>query len=493
MSSPSLSVIREELESFYLPARNRVLERLIARGMLLLEDSDEPPVFQQPERFLQAIWNEQRLDGDLRTEDGAAVQVISPGTWNLEPGPDFKNAVLKIDGRNVRGDVEVHRSPADWDRHGHAGDPAYARVILHVVYQAFGRGQADGRAPCLVMADFLDRPLRELLDEIESDVYPYARRVSAGQCALQLAMLDRDRVDGLLSAAGLARFHEKIARMERAVRESGPEQALYEGLFEALGYKANRVPFKALARSLPLPLMAGQPDTLTRWAVFSGTAGLLPDPSVSSFEPDLRRRLRRAWDVWWQRGLPALELAWERTRTRPANRPENRLLAGLLLLEKASFEPGAWVWRIAGHNPEPGLLLKAFRRELAVGVEDATAVVCWWPGAGRQRLLGTNRIHDMLVNVVLPFLWVMARQAHDRERSDLVEQAYLAMPRLQENRAIKEVVHRLFVPPSRAEEIVRKACHQQGLLEIHRDFCLNLGNDCQICPLGRALPVADPG
>ena len=37
----------------------------------------------------------------------------SPGIWNKEEGPDFKGAVLEIDGQSMRGDVEIHFYASD--------------------------------------------------------------------------------------------------------------------------------------------------------------------------------------------------------------------------------------------------------------------------------------------------------------------------------------------------------------------------------------------
>jgi len=88
------------------------------------------------ERHVQAIWYDAALrPSNLVTRRGSAVTVVSPGEWNLEAGPDFKNAVLEIgkDRRRVIGDVEVHLCPADWDVHFlsfyWAFTPTYFRVL----------------------------------------------------------------------------------------------------------------------------------------------------------------------------------------------------------------------------------------------------------------------------------------------------------------------------------------------------------------------------
>jgi len=62
------------------------------------------------ERHVQAIWYDGALRPmDLRTTDGATVRVVAPGRWNLEAGPDFRDAVLEVgpDRRRIRGDVEM--------------------------------------------------------------------------------------------------------------------------------------------------------------------------------------------------------------------------------------------------------------------------------------------------------------------------------------------------------------------------------------------------
>ena len=78
---------------------------------------ERAPYFQ--EKVLQVIWNEQLLNRTLHTVDGMTLKVIHPGTWNVESGPDFRDAVIAFNGRSHHGAVEIHRRPEDWRRHGH--------------------------------------------------------------------------------------------------------------------------------------------------------------------------------------------------------------------------------------------------------------------------------------------------------------------------------------------------------------------------------------
>lgn len=87
-----------------------------------------------PESVLQYIW----FNGDfnhrgLRTESGKSVAVLNPGRWNHNEGPDFLEAILKIDEETFVGSVEIHFEPIDWFHHEHQKNPFFDSVILHVV------------------------------------------------------------------------------------------------------------------------------------------------------------------------------------------------------------------------------------------------------------------------------------------------------------------------------------------------------------------------
>ena len=50
------------------------------------------------ERLLQYIWQFQYFNpASLLTEEGEALQIIHPGIFNTNQGPDFTDAKIKID------------------------------------------------------------------------------------------------------------------------------------------------------------------------------------------------------------------------------------------------------------------------------------------------------------------------------------------------------------------------------------------------------------
>lgn len=162
-------------ETFYSQWRH-------AGSIALVRDASSGP---PPERLLQALWQRQRLQRDaLRTLDGRPVRVLHPGFWNHEAGPDFRGAVIQLENETpIRGAVEVDPVGADWHAHGHAVNPAFAKVILHVIWN----GPAHTALPTLLLEPYLDSPWAELAGELAGHTQLPAE--FAGQCRAPLAAL----------------------------------------------------------------------------------------------------------------------------------------------------------------------------------------------------------------------------------------------------------------------------------------------------------------
>lgn len=488
MTVPDLTLRRllPVLAHWYVPMRGSLPGWDPFGDLQVGEHTEGNGGFQFRERFLQILWNEQRLAAELRTRDGQRLEVVSPGIWNVGPGPDFRQAALRLDGRAVRGDIEVHRTPADWARHGHGRDPNYEDVVLHVVWQDSAAAGPD--IPLLELRSALDGAWRDLFAELQAEVYPEARRVAPGRCALQWADTADGRVAQLLAVAGLARFEDKTLRLQRRAATVGGEQALYEELFGALGYKANRDAFRALARAVPLADLRETIDPLDREALLFGAAGLLPDPSLTEVRPLWQSRLRELWDRWWRFDRAIPPIAWCRASLRPTNSPERRLAAGLLFLETCQLRPLEFLAERAAGSANPKELLRLFGDALRCPSLWEGAIDFRTPLSRPARLLGDARVLDVAVNVLLPALHAFGLSREEPRLSKLAREALLAAPRLQDNRLLKEAAHRFFVPPSRAKTILAGAIAQQGLLEIYRSFCLALDADCANCPFAAPPP-----
>src|SRR5579859_1408180 len=81
----------------------------------------------------------------LRAADGAAFTVLYQGRPGGGAGPDFRDAaLLTASGERVTGDIELHLSPAGWRAHGHATDPRYNNVALHITLRAGAGASQEG-------------------------------------------------------------------------------------------------------------------------------------------------------------------------------------------------------------------------------------------------------------------------------------------------------------------------------------------------------------
>lgn len=450
--------------------------------LLEIREGVELPLDECPfsEKFLQVIWNERHLSPELHAEDGSELKVISPGTWNVSAGPDFMSGAILVDGELRTGDVEIHRRSSDWNKHGHDSDPLYNSVILHAVWIDDAPPVKEG-IKTFVLARHLNSGWCSLLWELEDACYPYARKVPLGDCALRWAMASDQRVMELLGAAGLSRFSAKAAHIMRLAADRGSDQALYELIFEALGYKNNRQQFKSLSQNVPLLRLLELDDDNMRLAMLLGCAGLIPDITRDTVLEEWQQTVSECWDRWWSIGVhPDIQISWNLAGTRPFNSPFRRLMAGFEMLQVMGFRPANWILEAAKLSQEPKMLLKRFEslirhdsswrkyRDFCHTIKPAAD------------LIGHPRLLDMLANVFLPFL--AGTTQDDLKISDMAQEIYLTLPLAQDNRLFKEAVQRFLMPPSRTTDLIKSACHQQGLLDIYKNFCLALDNNCQFCP-----------
>ena len=435
------------------------------------------------ERFLQTIWNEQKLEGELTTEDGSSVMILSNGIWNNGAGPDFHNASILIDGKLCSGDVEIHKRRSDWYKHGHEGDERYGNVILHVVWEN-DMQQVAGRMPVLVISKYVEEDWRRLLWELEESRYSYADKIGRGECALRWAMTEDGKVRRLLEAAGIARYGSKVSVIKREIEKKGEERALLEGIFDVLGYKNNRRQFRQIAESLEIGILqSSKIEVLEKEALIFGSANMLPDTTKCKLDGQMAEYVDALWDAWWRIGQRRkLDIEWDISESRPYNRPWRRLAAGIELLKITEWAPSAWVRTLAANCVST--------QELLIGISELnnkdtifrnykSFEMIIKPGAD---LLGRERIADMACNIVLPFITAIGEIEGNEKYVDLGKRTYMSMLPRPGNRLTKEASARFLTPPSRIKDLVKSTCQQQGLLDIYKNFCLALDNNCALCP-----------
>jgi hypothetical protein len=418
------------------------------------------------EHDVQRLWFEHLLPREFLLPDGRRVEILQTGWWNHAGGPDFRDAAVRFPGGPVRrGDVEFHLSAREWAGHGHHLDPAYNGVVLHIALtgsQPVVLASGD-LVPTVDLSAHLRDPVSVLLGQLPPEQgLPAAR---PGRCCAALARLDPPVLRRLLADAGRHRLHLKAARLARQRQRDGAAQTLWEALAEAMGYSANKTPFRVLARRVPLASLAALPRIL-REARLLGTAGFLPRTEITSWPPENRRHAARLWNAWWPvHSDPALaplpHALWNLAGARPANHPQRRIAALAALAPSVSRLVGALADWNSGALPTLRARHPFFESHATLRSRPAPRPIA---------LIGPDRLAEIQFNVFLPWLLSQGRD---------IESVLAGLPAPASNRPLAIVAQRLF-GSTRAFR-PRTALEQQGLLHIHHGFCAADTSDCAAC------------
>jgi hypothetical protein len=442
--------------------------------------------FHWSERHLQCLWFDSRYRPPVfHLANKETVTVLHPGQWNLESGPDFLNATLLIQpgGRRIRGDVEVHVHPSDWDSHGHRGDKAYEQVIAHVTWFSGPDAKTlPQSAISLSLAEPIKARLDLSLDDIDLKAYPHSVLPETPRPCEAYLKNDPAKARELLQAAGHYRLLSKASRIRTRLAQTGDRhQVFYEEFMAALGYKNNQQAFRGLARLVPVAQLKG----LSRdeaCAKLLAVARLLPSPDIA-LDEESRQFIRNLWDIAWKQSDAHLpdDLEWHLHHSRPQNSPVRRIMAASSLfsglrdllcdVEHLASTPGpAWFERVT-KRIESHCEWPFWKQRLTFAS---------LPADGHPiALLGKPRIAAIITNVIFPFA-----AAEDA----LPQETVLHLPPEEVSAPMRLTALHLFGRDH--NPVVYYADNgllQQGLLQVYLDFCLNAVPDCAGCALWHSL------
>ncbi|MGV3659871.1 MAG: DUF2851 family protein [Prosthecobacter sp.] len=437
------------------------------------------PGFADPvtEMELQSLWFSGAFGAEFTTTDGKTVRVADFGVWNSGAGPDFNDCAIEVDGQTLRGDIELDPDARDWERHQHGANEEYNRVVLHLFLHApaerfFTRTSRHQEVPQVLLRN----------DMLPEGIKPRPNLAAArlGRCATPLREMEAARVQSILEAAAQHRLDLKSQRLHRNVAAHGREQAIYQALAQTLGYRKNQQPFIILAQRLPLKKVLKM-DKTQREALLFGVSGFLESVRSEDVRPEARAYLRELWSEWWKqrdscaRWLDPRQLPrWKMTAIRPGNHPQRRLGALAAML-------GAWPKIVAPLADAARWSQAAWRGSLLSLAHDFWNTHYTLLSESAEKavaLIGATRVHEMLANVAYPLLVP--------ERTRLWAE-YLEIPALLDNQKVRRAVLRLFGDEARGIEFTEKLHHQQGLLQIYEDFCLEDDSACANCPFPERL------
>jgi Protein of unknown function (DUF2851) len=425
------------------------------------EDAEDLPA-KWTELQWQALWYSGAFGTAFQATNGSTVEIVQFGFWNRESGPDFVHAVIRIDGVETQeGDIELDMHVADWERHGHSQNHSFDRVILHLFLHRAGPDHftrtADNRN---VTQIHLQKELDQLPQRFQTTI------AHSGRCCAPLRTMSSEKIDSLIETAAGIRLDRKAQQFRRSALAHGIDEALFQAIAIALGYKLNKVPFLLLAQRARLRTLRRLQAAAE--AILFGLAGFLENRHQDNTAADAREYWGSLWQHWWRFRSQFANLKlptdiWRFGMTRPANHPHRRLGA---------------LARIACCWKEFRLLTPDFDRvchwfeELSHPFWDHHYTLDSVTTTRPVRLIGEPRINEILANVIYPALL-------SADRSHWV--AYKKLRAQLGNKRLAIVGRRLFGDPVRATDHTQFLYQQQGLLQIFEDFCLADTTDCARC------------
>lgn len=416
--------------------------------------------------LFQYLWKYKLLGSELSTIDGRRVDVLFQGQHNLDSGPDFLGARVRIDGQLWGGNVEIHVKASDWFAHHHDSDAAYSNVILHVV------GVNDAKIPD-GRGGFIPQLVATFPESFISLYGKLAEKISAVKCESLLSSLSSLTIAGWLDSLAVERMQQKARRILDTLEYVGGdwERTCFITLARALGFSLNGEPLEMLARSIPLTILAKHSDDIMQLeALLFGQAGML-DSSIHMFDEYYQRLCREYYFLARKYGLKPLRRdVWKFSKTRPQNFPTRRvaLLAkavegGFSLLSKiidrtCDYEtaPLLFSWELGGYWTEH-LDFDRPSTRLAPALSDAN-------------------IELLVINLVAPMLYAYGAAHAD---PDLAERG---LDIWHDTDPENNVIIRQW---RSAGVTCKTAVDSQALLQLKKEYCDR--DRCLNCRFGHAL------
>ena len=431
------------------------------------------------EGFLQRKWTTIPLDSEFRTVCGKKLIILARGSWNLEAGPDFKNAKIALNGEIVTGDIEIHVRTSDWKLHGHSKDPAFANVILHVVED---HDSQEFPFPVFILPD-----------SSKTEKIPFYLKDPSGTCRVWFKTLSDEELLKFFQDAGIDRLQKKSKIILSDMIGQGTKYAFLSKLFDVLGFRKNREAFATLFRETVLKYPPEQFNSAYE-EILWGESGLLPADHTALPDPEAKEEQLRLWTAWWKLRRDAGEkIRWNRSAMRPANTPERRIAALCEFIRKNGTDPiPGWLKMIEGSDsPEicAEKLCKAFSCEGGFWADRISF------SAQRQEkksaLTGKAKALEMVIDAALPCLAALAELEGNSRAAGRLRILMKTLPAPETNSIVREAAKLWFQEPEKTLKQLNNAAARQGIHHIYAEYCTAASGDCSVCLIKNSFRPLD--
>ena len=418
------------------------------------------------EDFLHYIWKHKLFSqSNLETTEGDKISIESVGTHNIDSGPDFFNAKIKIGKTLWAGNVEMHLRSSDWQKHSHHTDKEYDNIILHVVLEndAELKRKNSSHIPTLVLKEKINEKYISRYENLLSSRHRIL-------CEEDISKVSPFIIDTWLERMLVERLERKSGGILHRLRQNKNnwEETFYHLLAKNFGFKLNAQPFEELARSLPLPVLAKHKNNLLQTeAMLFGAAGLLSKKYTEEYPAMLKKEfdfLKAKFKI-----NAGIHSPWKFLRLRPANFPTIRIAQFAELVHRSSH-----LFSRILECENIAQLVKLF---------DVSASEYWHThylfsktSPARKKNLGRNAAENIIINTATP---VMFAYGMYRNEEKFKETALKFLENLSsENNSVIRKWESLGIKSG-------SAFRSQALLELMNEYCLE--KKCLSCGIGNKL------
>ncbi|MDR2475839.1 MAG: DUF2851 family protein [Bacteroidales bacterium] len=416
------------------------------------------------ERLLYYIWKHRLFDANsLTTTSGEPLEIIDPGTQNLNAGPDFFNAKIRIGHTVWAGNVEIHTAASDWFKHHHGDMSIYDTVILHVIKQedAIIYRQNGEAIPQLL----LPYP-----DTIEQH-YAYLLHSDAPiSCSLRLHEIPTLFLSAWMDVLQTERLEQKVSRIQHLLHQckNNWEETFYITLAHYFGVGVNGDAFERLARSLPFQIILKHSDSPHQVeALLFGQSGLLSADCDDAYFLSLKDEYQFLQQKYQLKEID--HCSWKWYRLRPTNFPEIKIAQFAAIYRSTT---GLFSKILAATNPTE--LSKLFKVNPSPYWE--THYNFGKPSSTSKKQLGEKMIDSLLINVVAPAFFSYGNSNHQREFTEKALKLLENLP-AEQNHITKEW--------QECGLTINTAADSQALIQLKQEYCEK--KKCIFCRIGQKL------
>ncbi len=347
------------------------------------------------EELLWYLWKFKLFNNNLHLKSGEKLTILKPGIQNHDSGPDFFNALIKIDETTWAGNVEMHVKSSDWYLHGHDKDKAYNNVILHVVFKHDKDVLGKNGEPLPVLEAENNFDIK-ILNRYED----YIKGLRKIPCENDIDKTDYFTTINWLERLTFERLEQKAGDIINQTEDLKYDfhEAFYRKIARYFGLKANNDAFEMLAKSLPLKILTVHNENLLQLeALLYGQAGMLSSKYQDEYPQVLLEEYRFLASKYNLK--PIDKSVWRFMRMRPANFPTVRISQFANLFYRTS-----------------GMLHKIFTEKNLNNIKNLFSVNAseYWdkhyrfdiPSQNKKRkIFGNTSIDILLINAVVPFVF----------------------------------------------------------------------------------------